>query len=215
MGSSPRVPGVPNPTECPTPESGWITQRQSVRGVPSPTVSWSAQPLEVPIPESPWSAQPRSVSGVPSPRVSLECPTPSLPGLSNPRVSSGPECPWSRVSLPREGGDVRSEFFAVVQNLSFRVYQRTFRERTLSVADWARLITLPFLPRETAEEPPKKAAARPTASRPPATGSVPKPVAEARRRSLAVQWSRVAVVVAVTTVWHSLRVWAGGRALRG
>ena len=53
--------------------------------VPSPRVS-----LECPTPESPWSAQPQSVPGVPSPRVSLECPTP-------------------RVSLPREGGDVRSK----------------------------------------------------------------------------------------------------------
>ncbi|CAE6972493.1 unnamed protein product [Symbiodinium natans] len=41
------------------------------------------------------------------------------------------------------------------------------------------------------QEPPKKAAARPTASRPPATGSVPKPVAEAKSRGRSQPGRRV------------------------
>ena len=67
------------------------------------------------------SAQPQSLPGVT--KVSLECPSPecprpspespcsaqlqSLPGVPNPRVSPG--VPNPRLSLPREGGDVRSK----------------------------------------------------------------------------------------------------------
>ena len=52
----------------------------------------------------PWSARPQSVPGVPmpNPRVSLECPAQGVPGVPNPRVS-----------LPREGGDVRSKIFQI------------------------------------------------------------------------------------------------------
>ena len=115
------VPGVPSPRvflQCPTPEF--------LSGVPNPRVC-----LECPNSQS--RAQPQSVClecPTPNPRMSpsapvqslLNCPNPqSLPGpapesfwstqthslLPNLRVSPecpAPECPWSRVSLPREGG---------------------------------------------------------------------------------------------------------------
>ena len=92
--SSPRpvysslIPGVPNPKcpwrahrECPTPNSAWIVQFQSVAGVPSPRVS-----LECP------TQTLQSVPGVPTwsfPGV----PNPSLPGLPNPRVSPAQSVP--------------------------------------------------------------------------------------------------------------------------
>ena len=110
----------------------WTAQPQSVPGVPNSSVS-----LECPTPENPrdptpesfWGAQPQSVPGVPSPRVSHrptpECPTPECPTPeaqpSSAQPQSVPECPapespWSvagvpnrRVSLPREGGDVRGK----------------------------------------------------------------------------------------------------------
>ena len=56
--------------------------------------SWSAQPAQsVPAPEFPWSAQ--------------QCPTLECFGVASPRVSL--EVPNRRVSLPREGGDARSQ----------------------------------------------------------------------------------------------------------
>ena len=74
------------------------------------------------------SAQPQSLPGVPNPGVSqsvpkvfaecpapdsLKCPTPESPWSAQP-----PECPVSgvpnpRVSLPREGGDVRSKIIGI------------------------------------------------------------------------------------------------------
>ena len=80
----------------------------------------------------PWSAQPQSVPGVlqslpgvPSLRVSLKCS--ECPRSAQPKVShtahpwsaqpqSVPGVPSPRVSLPREGGDVRSQ-------LIYRVYR--------------------------------------------------------------------------------------------
>ena len=52
---------------------------------------------------------------LPNPRVSLECPTPECFWRCpppNPLECPTPHCPWvpnPRVSLPREGGDVRSK----------------------------------------------------------------------------------------------------------
>ena len=83
----------------------WSAQPQNAGGPNSrvslecPTlVSLECQPQSLPIPECaecptpecPWSAQPQSIPGVPNAQ--------SLPGVPNPRVS-----------LPREGGDVRSK----------------------------------------------------------------------------------------------------------
>ena len=50
---------------------------------------------------------PKPESLVPSPRVSLECPTPECSCSAQPQ--SVPGMPNPRVSLPREGGDVRSQ----------------------------------------------------------------------------------------------------------
>ena len=63
----------------------------------------------------PQGAQPESVPGVPaqpqSPtRVSLECPTPPLSVSGGTQPQSVPGVPNPRVSLPKEGGDVRSDF---------------------------------------------------------------------------------------------------------
>ena len=120
------IPGVPNPKvslECPR--------------VPNPRVS-----PKCPAPESPLECQPQSVAGVPSPRVpthnlskypkcpqsaqpgvrklnslSLECPTPECPRSAQPR--NVPGVPNPRVSLPREGGDVRSKVILRVRTLCF------------------------------------------------------------------------------------------------
>ena len=117
--SSPRpvysslIPGVPNPKvylpnlawsaqprvslKCPTPESKVL-----------PESPWSAQPRvspERPAPNSPWNAQP------PECPESVSQQSQSLPEVPTPRRV--PSClrrlPEPRVSLPREGGDVRSK----------------------------------------------------------------------------------------------------------
>ena len=47
-----------------------------------------------------------------SPKVPLECPTPGVPDPECPgssQAQSPPGVPNPRVSLPREGGDVRSK----------------------------------------------------------------------------------------------------------
>ena len=72
--------------ECPTPESPWSAQPQSVPGVSSPRVFLECPtPVssECPTPESPWSAQPHTLPGVPNPQSvqpsNLECPTSKCP----------------------------------------------------------------------------------------------------------------------------------------
>ena len=78
---------------------------------PNPRVS-----LECPTAECPRSAQLQSL---------LKCPTPESPAEPNPRLSrqSVPGVPNRRVSLPREGGDVRSTIcFNLFVCLSFYLH---------------------------------------------------------------------------------------------
>ena len=72
-----------------------------IPGVPNPKVSLECptpESLECPTPESPCSAQPQSLPGEPNPDCPRSAQPQSVPGMPNPRVS-----------LPREGEDVRSK----------------------------------------------------------------------------------------------------------
>ena len=133
LNSSPRppspqsVPGVPRlkvvwSAECPAPESPCSAQPRVSLECPTP----SAQPQSVlGVPQRlPQLPNPRvSLKEVPSPTISLKCPTSGR--LVPPRMPGVPaQCFWSaylpRVSLPKEGGDVRSKWLKYGSRLRLR-----------------------------------------------------------------------------------------------